>query len=67
MPRAVRDWEIDERGEYFSYFDPYPARREAEGDLTAAQANVITFTPYLRSVHRRWYSVKIGDIFGKDH
>jgi hypothetical protein len=60
MPRIVRNWEVDERGEYFCYFDPYPAQREAEGELTAAQANVVMFTPYLRRLHRRRYSVKIN-------
>jgi hypothetical protein len=58
MPRVVRNWEVDERGEFYSYSDPYPAQCEAEGELSAAQANVITFTPYLRSVHRRWYAVR---------
>jgi len=58
MPRVVRDWEIDERGEYFSYFDPYHAQREAEGELTAAQANIEMLTPYLRTLHRRWYAVR---------
>jgi hypothetical protein len=62
MVRVVRDWEIDERGEYFCYFDPYPAQREAEGELTAAQANVVMFTPYLRLLHRRWYSKSGGVI-----
>ena len=62
MVRVVRDWEIDERGEYFSYFDPYHAQREAEGELTAAQANTVMFTPYLRRIHRRWYSKSGGII-----
>jgi hypothetical protein len=67
MPRVVRNWEVDERGEYFSYFDPYPAQREAEGELTAAQANIIMLSPYLRKLHRRWYSVKInlGKLYGR--
>ncbi len=60
MVRVVKDWEVDEHGVYHCFLDPYPAQREAEGELTAAQANVIMFTPYLRSVNRRWYSVKIN-------
>ena len=60
MVRVVKDWEVDERGMYHCFLDPYPAQREAEGELTVAQANVIMFTPYLRSVNRRWYSVKIN-------
>lgn len=67
MPRVVRDWEVDEHGVYHCYFDPYPAQREAEGELTAAQANIIMLSPYLRKLHRRWYSVKInlGKLYGR--
>lgn len=67
MPRVVRDWEVDERGEYFCYVDTYTAQREAEGELTAAQANIIMLAPYLQSVNRRWYSVKIdvGKLYGR--
>ncbi len=67
MVRVVRDWEVDERGEYFCYVDPYPAQREAEGELTAARVNIEMLTPYLRTLHRRWYSVKIDTtyLYGK--
>jgi hypothetical protein len=51
MPRAVRDWEVDEHGVYHRFLDPYPAQREAEGELTAAQANIIMLTPYFKRYH----------------
>jgi hypothetical protein len=60
MPRVVRDWEVDERGEYFCYVDTYTAQREAEGELSAARANIEMLTPYLQRLHRSRYSVKIN-------
>lgn len=85
MPRVVNDWEVDDKGNAYRYFDPYPdqerregaeyppyvgpypERRAEEGQVTAARANIIMLAPYLQSVNRRWYSVKIniGKLYGR--
>jgi len=58
MPQTNDEWYQAGPQEFYRYFDPYPAQREAEGELTAAQANIEMLTPYLRRLHRRWYAVR---------
>jgi hypothetical protein len=53
MPQTNDEWYQAGPQEFYRYFDPYPAQREAEGELTAAQANVIMRTPYLLNFYFR--------------
>jgi len=64
MVRVVNDWEVDDKGNAYRYYDPYPDQvRWEQSEARRLGQRLPLEGMYWRQyqhLYRRWYSVKIN-------